>query len=86
MTDEDWKYPQQSYRKNGWLQVDDNPPLKSPHKIYYEEYGNPDGGPVMFLHGGPGGTCTPNFSRFLIPNVTVSFSLISAGVAKVCLT
>ncbi|GHO56688.1 prolyl aminopeptidase [Ktedonobacter robiniae] len=67
MTDEDWKYPQQPYRKNGWLQVDDNPPLKSPHKIYYEEYGNPDGEPVMFLHGGPGGTCTPNFSRFFDP-------------------
>jgi hypothetical protein len=25
------------------------------HEIYYEESGNPDGKPVVFLHGGPGG-------------------------------
>ena len=25
------------------------------HKIYFEESGNPDGKPVVFLHGGPGG-------------------------------
>ena len=24
------------------------------HKIYYEQYGNPNGKPVLFLHGGPG--------------------------------
>jgi proline iminopeptidase len=25
------------------------------HKIYYEECGNPNGKPAVFLHGGPGG-------------------------------
>lgn len=25
------------------------------HKLYYEEWGNPEGVPIMFLHGGPGG-------------------------------
>ena len=25
------------------------------HEIYYEECGNPDGKPAIFLHGGPGG-------------------------------
>jgi proline iminopeptidase len=25
------------------------------HDIYYEQCGNPDGQPVVFLHGGPGG-------------------------------
>ena len=25
------------------------------HELYYEESGNPDGKPVVFLHGGPGG-------------------------------
>jgi proline iminopeptidase len=25
------------------------------HEIYYEESGNPDGKPIVFLHGGPGG-------------------------------
>src|SRR5581483_6182083 len=67
IADEEWKYPQQPYRTNGWLQVNDDPPLKFPHKIYYEEYGNPDGEPVMFLHGGPGGASSPNCSRFFDP-------------------
>ena len=25
------------------------------HEIYYEQCGNPDGKPAVFLHGGPGG-------------------------------
>ena len=25
------------------------------HEIYYEQCGNPDGKPAIFLHGGPGG-------------------------------
>ena len=25
------------------------------HEIYYEECGNPNGKPAVFLHGGPGG-------------------------------
>jgi proline iminopeptidase len=24
------------------------------HELYYEQCGNPDGQPVVFLHGGPG--------------------------------
>ena len=32
----------------GYLEVDE-------HKIYYEEGGNPNGKPAVFLHGGPGG-------------------------------
>ena len=27
------------------------------HIIYFEEYGNPLGIPVIFLHGGPGSGC-----------------------------
>jgi len=29
------------------------------HEIYVEEYGNPNGFPVIFLHGGPGSGCKP---------------------------
>nr|WP_321984209.1 prolyl aminopeptidase [uncultured Lichenicoccus sp.] len=29
------------------------------HEIYWELCGNPDGIPVVFLHGGPGGGCAP---------------------------
>ena len=30
------------------------------HTIYFEEYGNPKGIPVIFLHGGPGSGCNDN--------------------------
>ena len=30
---------------------------KNIHTIYFEEYGNPTGIPVIFLHGGPGSGC-----------------------------
>ncbi len=29
------------------------------HRIYYEQCGDADGLPVIFLHGGPGGGCSP---------------------------
>ncbi|KAJ9157018.1 Proline iminopeptidase [Coniochaeta hoffmannii] len=35
------------------------------HALYYHQYGNPDGKPVLFLHGGPGGsTSKPNTAYF----------------------
>lgn len=34
------------------------------HSIYYEQCGNPDGFPVVVLHGGPGSGCTPMQRRF----------------------
>ena len=37
------------------------------HCLYYEECGNPDGKPAVFLHGGPGGGCTPDMRRFFNP-------------------
>ena len=41
-------YPELSANFTGMMKVDDT------HTIYYEESGNPDGIPVIFLHGGPG--------------------------------
>jgi proline iminopeptidase len=38
------------------------------HAIYYEECGNPEGYPVVFLHGGPGSGCNPTQRRFFDPN------------------
>ena len=29
------------------------------HKVYWEQSGNPDGVPALFLHGGPGSGATP---------------------------
>jgi len=37
------------------------------HEIYYEQYGNPYGKPVLFLHGGPGGGTSRVHSRFWDP-------------------
>jgi len=59
ITDE-WKYPAAEPNRSGLLQVDTAPD----HKLYWEEYGNPAGEPVMFLHGGPGGACAPVMARF----------------------
>jgi len=46
---------------HGMLQV------SSLHSIYYEQCGNPDGRPVVVLHGGPGSGCTPMQRRFFDP-------------------
>lgn len=35
-----------------------------PHELYLEESGNPDGIPVIVIHGGPGGGCEDYHRRF----------------------
>lgn len=37
------------------------------HSVYWEECGNPNGLPVVFLHGGPGGGCSTASRRFFDP-------------------
>lgn len=37
------------------------------HRIYVEQCGRPDGAPVVVLHGGPGGGCSPGMRRFFDP-------------------
>jgi proline iminopeptidase len=41
--------------------------VSSLHRLYIEQSGNPDGVPVVFLHGGPGGGSTPAHRRFFDP-------------------
>jgi proline iminopeptidase len=41
--------------------------VQAPHEIYVEECGNPEGLPVVFVHGGPGGGCTTDNRRFFDP-------------------
>ncbi len=37
------------------------------HELYYEQSGNPDGVPVVFLHGGPGAGSSPRHRQFFDP-------------------
>ena len=37
------------------------------HEIYFEECGNPDGKPVLIVHGGPGGGCNSTMRRYHDP-------------------
>ena len=39
------------------------------HTIYFERVGNPNGIPVVFLHGGPGGGLIPMYRQFFDPSV-----------------
>lgn len=34
------------------------------HELYYERYGNPDGVPIVFVHGGPGAGFTAKHRKF----------------------
>ncbi|GCE84641.1 prolyl aminopeptidase [Komagataeibacter diospyri] len=45
-------YPPIAPYDHGWLDTGEG------HRIYWELCGNPDGIPVVFLHGGPGGGCS----------------------------
>lgn len=38
--------------------------VEPPHDLYLEESGNPDGMPVLVVHGGPGGGCEDYYRRF----------------------
>ena len=39
------------------------------HEIYYEQCGNPQGKPVVFLHGGPGGGISSDYRRYFDPKI-----------------
>ena len=55
-------FPEIEPYSSGYLAVDE------PHEIYWEQCGNPDGIPVVFLHGGPGGKCSPKSRRYFDPD------------------
>ena len=54
-------YPPIKPYRHGWLDVGDG------HEIYFEESGNPDGKPCVFVHGGPGGGSPPAARQFFDP-------------------
>ncbi len=54
-------FPRYGSLRSGRLKV------SSLHELYWEESGNPDGIPVVALHGGPGGGSNPEMRRFFDP-------------------
>lgn len=56
-------YPEIEPYNTGRLKV------SSVHELYYEQCGNPNGKPVVFLHGGPGGGVSPDYRRYFNPQI-----------------
>lgn len=66
-------YPEIQPHQQGFLSLD------MTHTMYWEESGNPNGVPVVFLHGGPGAGSSPAHRRFLIHHIIVlSFTIKEA--------
>lgn len=81
MTNDDSRrelYPPIEPNHSGYLDVG------SGHQLYYEDCGNPQGKPAVFLHGGPGGGCTEAMRRFWNPDVyrIILFDQRGSGKSK----
>lgn len=55
-------YPKIKPYDSGFLNVDQ-------HQVYFEQCGNPNGKPALFLHGGPGGGGSEDVRRFFNPDL-----------------
>ena len=54
-------FPEIEPYDTGYLRVDEL------HSVYFEQCGNPQGKPALFVHGGPGGGANPVHRRFWDP-------------------
>lgn len=63
---------------DGYLDLDGD------HQIYWQQSGNPDGIPVVILHGGPGAGLNPRHRRFFNPKEyhIIAYDQRSAGKSK----
>jgi proline iminopeptidase len=55
-------FPPIEPRRTGMLALDDL------HTMYWEESGNPDGIPIVYVHGGPGGGSSPDKRQWFDPD------------------
>ncbi|ESN99206.1 hypothetical protein HELRODRAFT_66673 [Helobdella robusta] len=71
-------YPEIEPYDSGFLKVSDV------HELYYEQCGNPNGNPVVYLHGGPGGGIGPIDRQMYDPNAyrIVLFDQRGSGNSK----
>ena len=58
--------------------------VEGPHVLHVEECGNPEGVPVLFVHGGPGAGCEPWHRRFFDPEAwrIILFDQRGAGQSR----
>jgi len=56
-----WRYPALAPYRTGFIEV------SKTHRIYFEESGNPEGKPAVFVHGGPGGGTEEKHRCFFHP-------------------
>lgn len=61
MTDANLDFPVQEPYYTTMIDVGDG------HSLYVAEFGNPDGFPVVYLHGGPGGGHNPAWQKYFDP-------------------
>lgn len=68
-------YPETKPYNEGYLKVSGD------HAIYFAEFGNPDGMPVVTLHGGPGSQCYESWTKVFNPELyhVVMFDQRGAG-------
>ena len=73
-------YPEADPKQSGFLEVSKNPP----HELYWEEYGNSVGEPVLFVHGGPGSGSKRKYARYFDPDHyrIILFDQRGAGKSK----
>ncbi|KAJ3244614.1 hypothetical protein HDU78_010720 [Chytriomyces hyalinus] len=70
-------YPKIDAYDTGFLKVSDI------HSIHYEQSGNPNGLPVVYLHGGPGGGIAPSDRQYFDPKFyrIIAFDQRGAGLS-----
>ena len=69
-------YPEIEPFDSGFLNVD------ARHRMYYEQCGNPQGKPVVILHGGPGAGCGVKIRRFHDPRAYRIILLDQRGAGR----
>lgn len=69
-------FPEIEPYDSGFLQVSDL------HHIFYEQSGNKDGKPVIYVHGGPGGGTGPRDRRYFDPAVYRIILLDQRGAGR----
>ncbi len=69
-------FPKRKPYSHGYFPVGDG------HELYYALFGNPQGIPVLFVHGGPGDGCNKDAHRHFNPKVFNILTVDQRGAGK----